>query len=142
MSIKSSVENLFYSDEVNSDEVAFNFNFDGEEEVPSYIQETIDSGIDYWLMNQEHSVPLQSVTLILTIISLIGVFLMYKLNNKGFIFYTIANLLLVVISFVYFFNNTVGQLVTAGQFFVTALFILLYASQLKYMSKDKEPLKL
>lgn len=140
-SVKSSVQDLFFSNEADQEDISLNINMDGEA-LPSSVQYTIDSAIDFWLMEQEYSYALNISTLALSILSIIGVFLMYKLNNKGFIIYTIANLLLVIIPFIYFFNNTVGQLVIASQFFITALFILLYATQLKYMGKNKEPLKL
>jgi multisubunit Na+/H+ antiporter MnhG subunit len=67
---------------------------------------------------------------------------MYQLKSKGFALYTIANLVGVIIPFFYFLGNTIGQLFIAGQFFITALFILLYASQLKHMPKKNEPLRL
>jgi hypothetical protein len=142
MSIKSAVTSLFYSDGINEDEIAFNLNMEGNEQMPSYIQKTMDSVVDFWLMKQEYSVPLQSSTILLSLLSLFGVFLMYRLNSKGFIYYAIANLLLIIIPFFYFFNNFIGQLFIAAQFFISALFILLYATQLKYMVKNKEPLKL
>lgn len=140
-SVKSSVQDLFFNDDANQEDMSFNIDMDGEE-LPSSIQYTINSAIDYWLMDQEHSKSISISTLILSILSIIAVFLMYKLNNKGFILYSLANLLMVIISFFYFHDNTVGQIVIASQFFITALFILLYATQLKFMAKNKEPLKL
>lgn len=140
--IKSSFEGLFLKEQLDEEEMAMELNFNSDGETPSYIQYTIDSVIDYWLMEQEYATVLNISTLILALASLIGVLLMYRLNKKGFIVYSSANLLGVIIPFFYFLNNTVGQLFIATQFFVTALFILLYASQLKYMNANKEPLKL
>ena len=140
--IKSSFEGLFLKDQLDEEEIAMNLNFNSDGEVPSYIQYTIDSLIDFWLMEQEYASILNASTLILALLSLVGVLMMYRLNKKGFILYSSANLLGVIIPFFYFLNNTVGQLFIATQFFVTALFILLYASQLKHMNTNKEPLKL
>jgi hypothetical protein len=140
--IKSSFEGLFLKEQLDEEEMAMELNFNSDGETPSYIQYTIDSVIDYWLMEQEYATVLNISTLILALASLIGVLLMYRLNKKGFIVYSSANLLGVIIPFFYFLNNTVGQLFIATQFFVSALFILLYASQLKYMNANKEPLKL
>ena len=139
--VKSAVQNLFFESEIDV-EAAYDLNMETEGEMPSYVQETIDSLVDFWMVQQDHSVLIQSFTLLLSLLSILGVFMMYKLNKKGFIIYTIANLTLVIVPFIYYFNNTVGQLLIALQFFVSALFILLYASQLKHMRNKNEPIKI
>jgi len=139
--IKSSVGSLFFNDHLNED-AAYNLNYEINGDTPDFIQYTINSLVDFWLMQNENAVVINASTLLLTLISIVGVILMYRLNRKGFALYTIANLLGVIIPFFYFLDNTIGQLFVAGQFFVTALFILMYASQLKHMRKKNEPLRL
>lgn len=141
LSIKSAIENLFFENN-DLDESSFSFNVNSDSELPSYVQRTIDSIIDFWIVQQDHSILIQSSTLILTLISILGVYLMYSLKKKGFLLYTLSNLLLVIIPFIYYFNNTIGQLYIAFQFFFTAMFIFLYASQLKHMRSNKEVRKL
>ncbi len=134
ISIRNAVKKLFFSDEVDSSETAFNFSIDSNGEVPSFIQKMIDGVIDFWIAEQEYSLIIQSSTLLLTLASLLGVYFMYSLKRKGFLIYVISNLVMVIIPFIYYFNNTIGQLYVSIQFFFTAMFIFLYASQLKYMS--------
>jgi len=141
LSIKSAIENLFFKNN-NLDESSFSFSVNSETELPSYVQRTIDSIIDFWIVQQDHSVLIQSSTLILSLVSITGVYLMYRLKKNGFLVYTISNLLLVIIPFIYYFNNTIGQLYIAFQFFFTAIFIFLYASQIKHMRSNKEVLNL
>jgi hypothetical protein len=136
LAVKSSFTGLFMHEQIDASEMSMNFNYDGEGELPSFVQYITESLLDFWTMQQEYSRVLNASTLLLALISLTGVIMMYRLNSKGFILYSIANLLAVIIPFFYFLNNTIGQLFIALQFFVSALFILLYASQLKYMRKD------
>lgn len=139
--IKSSFSNLFLIDEFDAAS-SYNLNYEISGDTPDFIQYTINSLVDFWLMQHDNSVILNASTLLLALISIIGVIWMYQLKSKGFVLYTIANLVGVVIPFFYFLGNTIGQLFIAGQFFITALFILLYASQLKHMPKKNEPLRL
>jgi hypothetical protein len=139
--IKSSISNLFFNDEFD-EETAYNMQYEISGDTPDFIQYTMDSLIDFWLMQTENSIMLNTSTLLLALISIVGVIWMYQLKSKGFALYAIANLLGVIIPFLYYLDNTVGQLFIAGQFFVTALFILMYASQLKHMRKKNEPLRL
>ena len=133
-SIRTAIKKLFFSDDIDSAENAINFSINSNGEIPSFIQETINGIIDYWLAEQEYTMIIQSSTLLLSIFSLLGVYLMYKLKKKGFLIYMISNLLMVIIPYIYYFNNTIGQLYVSIQFFITAMFIFLYASQLKYMN--------
>lgn len=139
--IKSSFTNLLYNDQFD-EELSYSLNYEISGDTPDFIQYTIDSLVDFWLMQHDNSIVLNISTLLLAIASIIGVIWMYQLKRKGFAFYSIANLLGLIIPFFYFLGNTIGQLFIAGQFFVTALFILLYASQLKYMPKKNEALRL
>lgn len=132
ISIRSAVKKLFFTDKIDS-ENAINLSINSNGEVPSYIQQTINGIIDFWIAEQEFTLVIESSTLVLTLASLIGVFFMYRLKKKGFYIYMISNLMMIVIPYIYYFNNTIGQFYVSIQFFITAMFIFLFASQLKYM---------
>ena len=135
LAIKSAIQGLFFNDEFDKESASYEFNFDSNGEVPSFFQNVIDRLFDFMLLQEENSILLNSSSLILSSIALYGVYLMYRLDRKGFIWFTIPKLLMIIIPFIYFFNNSVGMLFIAGQFFITALFVFMYATQLKYMHK-------
>jgi hypothetical protein len=66
------------------------------------------------------------------VLSLLGVFMMWKLNKNGFYLYTFANVfwLLVPLGLIdfdaTFFNTMIGAV-------ITAIFVILYAVNLKHM---------
>ena len=134
LSIRSDVKHLFYDSEIDTEELAFNLNIEGDGDMQSFVQKASESIIDFWIEKQNQPKVLTISTLLLALISVFGVFLMYRLNKKGFLVYTISNLLLILISYIYYFNNTIGQVLIAFQFFFTAMFIFMYATQLKYMN--------
>lgn len=138
ISIKSDIDLLRSNNEFDSEEFAFNLNIEGDGDLPTFVQKATESLIDFWLIQKEQPVWLILTTLSLALVLIVGVFMMYRLNKKGFILYSISNLILVIIPFIYYFNNTIGQLVIAFQFFFTAMFIFMYATQLKYMNGQME----
>ena len=132
-SIKSDLNQLFFNSDVDTEEVAFSLNIEGDGDMQTFIQKASEGIIDYWIEKQDQPKLFTISSLIFAILSVIGAILMYRLNKKGFLIYTISNLLIIIISYIYYFNNTVGQMVIAIQFFFTAMFIFMYATQLKYM---------
>ena len=133
-SIKTDIDLLRSADDFNTEEIAFNLNIEGDGDLPTFVQKATESLIDLWLIQKEQALWMTLTTIALAIVLLIGVLMMYRLNKKGFILYSISNLLLVIIPFIYYFNNTIGQLIIAFQFFFTGMFIFMYATQLKYMN--------
>jgi hypothetical protein len=66
-------------------------------------------------------------------ISLIGVYLMYRLKKTGFLVYSIAQVLLLSLPVLFGGYNGFSLGVTFVFSFLTMIFIIIYASQLKYM---------
>lgn len=66
-------------------------------------------------------------------ISLLGVYYMYRLRRRGFTIYSIAQLGLAVSSVLMGGMITMAWVYGGASFFISLVFILLYASQLKYM---------
>jgi hypothetical protein len=133
ISIRNAIISLFFSDDKYGTDGEFNLTISADSEMPSFIQQSINGIIDYWLMVQEHQMLIQASALILSILSIIGVYWMYQLKKKGFFLYVGSNLLMVIIPLFFYYNNPIGELYIALLFFFTAMFIFLYASQLRYM---------
>lgn len=131
--IKTSVQDLFFADEFDTESANYELRMENNGELPSFFENMMNRSVDFYLLKEEHALILNSSALILSIIALIGVYFMYTLKKKGFVWYLVPQLLMVAIPFFYFLGNSVGQLFIAGQFFITALFIFMYATQLKYM---------
>lgn len=68
-------------------------------------------------------------------ISLVGVRLMYNLNRVGFTLYVLAQLGLAFSPTVFGGFNAVGQISLATLLFWNGIWILMYASQLKYFKR-------
>ena len=67
---------------------------------------------------------------ILSSVSLFGAYKMWGLKKIGFHFYTIAQILLLIVPFFYISNNGFPYF----EFIITATFVILYGKNLKYMS--------
>ena len=67
---------------------------------------------------------------ILFSVSLFGAYKMWKLKKIGFHFYTIAQILLLIVPYMYISNNGFPYF----GFIISATFVILYGKNLKYMS--------
>ena len=68
------------------------------------------------------------IIIVLTILSLIGTLLMWKLKRNGFHFYTIANILLFFVPIMWF-----GLSFSVAAAFFPTMFIFFYAMNLRFM---------
>jgi hypothetical protein len=74
-----------------------------------------------------------ATTFMLYAISLIGIYLMYRLRKAGFLVYSGAQVLILGLPILFGGYNGFSLGITFIFTFVTMTFIILYASQLKYM---------
>lgn len=111
--------------------VEMNINTNGE--LPIQYQNIIHSFLDFWIVQHDQFFSIHITRIILLLISLFGVYLMYNLKRKGFYFYTVAQVLLVAIPFIYVIDNPIGQIMASIQFFIVGLFVFMYATQFKYL---------
>jgi len=81
----------------------------------------------------EHAFAISLSNLILYSVSLLGAIFMFQLKRKGFYLYTAAQVLILLISPIFLGWNfiTAFDILVSGMF--TALFIILYALNLKHM---------
>jgi len=70
--------------------------------------------------------------ILFAMLSLLGVFLMFKLKKNGFYLYSAVNLFWMLVP-IYFIGFEVGMMTLGIAGFVTVLFIILYAVNLKHM---------
>ena len=75
------------------------------------------------------------LTALLYIGSLIGVIKMFKLQRAGFHFYSISQMLLLIVSVVYVYS-TQGSAGFFNEFLMTVMFILIYHLYLKRIEND------
>ena len=111
-----------------------NMEFSSNSELPEQYQNIITSFLDFWIVQQDQFYSIHISRIILLLISLFGVYLMYNLKRNGFYIYTVAQILLVAIPFLYVADNPIGQIMASLQFFIVGLFVFMYATQVKYLS--------
>ncbi len=111
-----------------------NMEYSSNSELPEHFQNVITSFMDFWIVQQDQFYTIHFSRIILLIISLFGVYLMYNLKRNGFYIYTVAQILLVAIPFLYVVENPIGQIMASLQFFVVGLFVFMYATQVKYLN--------
>ena len=134
-SIKESIQGLFFFDPEDLNELSYSFS--GSEEDVLFINRFIERFIDLELLYGEYRYAIHIPNIILCLVALYGVYLMYNLKREGFLYYSISKVLIIIIPFILFFNNAVGQFFIAVQFFITGTFIFAYATQVKYMVAGK-----
>ena len=81
---------------------------------------------------KENLAPMTATNVLFAIFSLIGIFLMFKLKKDGFYLYTVANLFWMLVP-LYFIGPEIGMMMLGFGAFITILFIILYAVNLKHM---------
>ncbi len=99
----------------------------------SFISGLMNSSMEVLHATQEHAKTIALIQLLLALISLLGAIFMFWLKRSGFYFYTTAQVLMLFVlpAFVGFSFVTAAGMLLGGVF--TALFITLYAINLKYM---------
>ena len=104
------------------------------DEAPGFVGEILSQTSDVTILAAENAIPMGASQMVLFLLSAVGVFLMFKMNKKGFFVYSAANVLALFIPIIFLGASSL-VLITVGLAFVfTALFIGLYASNLKHLS--------
>jgi len=80
----------------------------------------------------ENLVPMTATNVLFALLSLMGIFLMFKLKKNGFYLYTVVNLFWLLVP-LYFIGIEMGMMTLLFGGIVTILFIVLYAVNLKHM---------
>lgn len=127
------VLSLLFKGQQDTQRIIHISDFDEASELPEYTQSFLQSLTEFWLIQQDRFFILHFSRIILLSISLFGVYKMYQMMKKGFPIYVIAQILLVLIPFLFVMQNPIGQLIGAFQFVVVFTFIILYATQLKQL---------
>lgn len=105
----------------------------GSEDMPVFFNSMLTSSMETLRVRMEHARELTVISLVLSVISLLGAILMFQLKRLGFYFYTAAQIL-ALFPLAYFAGFTFA--VVLGIFFsgiVSLIFIVLYALNLRYM---------
>lgn len=123
-----------FSSRHSAEMVDINMEFSSESELAPQYQNIITSFMDFWIVQHDQFYTIHFSRIILLLTSLFGVYLMYNLKRNGFFIYTVAQVLLVAIPFLYVSGNPIGQIMASLQFFVVGLFVFMYATQVKYLT--------
>ncbi|MGZ2371152.1 hypothetical protein ACXR6G_15345 [Ancylomarina sp. YFZ004] len=97
-----------------------------------FIYESAQNGIYALEKTAENLVPMTAAHIIFALLSLLGIFLMFRLKKNGFYLYSVVNLFWMLVP-VYFIGMEVGMMMLGMGAFFTILFIILYAVNLKHM---------
>ena len=104
-----------------------------QEGYPNSLAHFFESSIELAKVTFEHGRSIATIQLVLGVLSLLGAILMFQLRRIGFYFYVTAQILMLFI-LPYFAGFTMlVWLIMGASAFVTLLFILLYAVNLKHL---------
>ncbi len=93
----------------------------------------MDSGLELTNRAAEHAVPIGVAGIILSLLSLFGVWRMWNLQKSGFWLYLLASVIGLVVP-LYFLGTSLLAIASIGFVgFFSLVFIILYAVNLKYM---------
>ena len=123
-----------FSSRHSAEMLDMNMEFSSNSELPAQYQNIISSFMDFWIVQHDQFFSIHFSRIILLLISLFGVYLMYNLKRNGFYIYTVAQVLLVAVPFLFVAENPIGQIMASLQFFVVGLFVFMYATQVKYLN--------
>lgn len=98
-----------------------------------FAQKLMEEGIAMSEKIAEHAKPLGITALVLSLLSLYGVWLMWNLRKQGFWYYTLAAILGVLVPLYFLGFSMVAVMGLGFGAFVSILFIVLYAVNLKHM---------
>ncbi len=98
-----------------------------------FAQKLMEEGIVMTEKAAEHAKPMGIAALALSLLSLYGVWLMWNLRKQGFWYYTLAAVLGLVVPLYFLGFNMLAIMGLGFGAFVSILFIILYAVNLKHM---------
>ena len=97
------------------------------------VNNMMDSGIEMAQRGYEHRYELLISALVFTTFCLIGALLMRRLKRNGFWIYTIGELAAVGVSAYFLGFNLLSGITLVISAVIAVLFVILYATQLKYL---------
>ncbi|MCZ4694189.1 hypothetical protein DWB61_05215 [Ancylomarina euxinus] len=97
-----------------------------------FLYETAQNGLLILEKTAENLGPMTATNILFALLSLLGIFLMFKLKKNGFYLYSAVNLFWMLVP-LYFIGMEVGMMTLGIGGFITILFIILYAVNLKHM---------
>lgn len=101
---------------------------------PGFLSGLMEGSADMAIAAAENAVPIGIATILLSLLSLLGVYFMFKLQKKGFGIYALTNLVALAIPIIFMGAGSVVLATVGVSALFTFLFIGLYAANLKHMS--------
>lgn len=103
------------------------------DDAPAMVVNMMESAIQLAEVSAEKAKPLGYTAMATSILGLIGVWMMWNLQRRGFAIYVVASLVGLVVPFVLLGFNLVTFIALGFGALVTVAFIILYGVNLKYM---------
>ena len=130
--VLGSIFNFFTADVINGDLYMETYNsMVGDIEPDPY--GLTQSIVDQLSTSLAHGKEIATMNLVLSLISLLGAILMFNLRRIGFFLYTAAQILMLFVMPYFAGFSMMTVIGTIGSGFITLIFIILYAVNLKHM---------
>ena len=100
---------------------------------PEFQKVITKKSIELQQLNNENFYAITSTNFFVALLALVGAFMMFKLDRRGFGIYILAQIIPIVVSFIYFGNNIVSTITSVILIFISLIFIIMYAVNLKHM---------
>ena len=102
-------------------------------QAPPFVTEMMNSVMEMLEHMAAHWTSMILSTILLAVMSVIGVWMMWNMKKAGFLFYTTAQTLWTLMPFVFIGVNWISVLAVSMNAIITAAFIIMYGLQLKKM---------
>lgn len=104
------------------------------DDAPAMIVDMMESTIVLAENSAEHAVPLGYTAIVTSLLALLGVWMMWNLQRRGFPIYVVASLVGLVVPFFFLGLSMVTIIALGFGALVSLVFIILYGVNLKYMN--------
>jgi hypothetical protein len=94
----------------------------------------MDGAMEMAQKTAENARPMGIANVLLALISLFGVWKMWNLQKQGFWFYLVATIGGLIVPLVFLGANMVALMTVGAVGFISLVFVVLYATQLKHMA--------
>jgi hypothetical protein len=97
------------------------------------VNNIVDSGVEFAQKSWEHRYELLICTFVFTTFCLVGALMMRRMKRTGFYIYLVGEIAPIVVTGLLIGFSLVGDITAVLSAVVALVFIILYATQLKYM---------
>lgn len=104
-----------------------------EKESTELEKKLIKKSVEVQELHNKNFYPITSTSFFVALLSLIGAYMMFRLDKRGFGIYVLAQVIPIVVSFIYLGNNIISVITSSVLIFFSLIFIIMYAVNLRHM---------